>query len=95
MAREIIPFEGVLVSSQVKAPYAGMLYHEGKILPVRGPIPSVWEASDSYQNLPFLLILEKEAQVILGLPNFLENKNAEPLATEGASPDGGNLTLAS
>ena len=76
-AMEVIPYQYVMVSPHVKKPYEGILYYKGHILPVTGPVPSVWEKSADYDNTPWILVCKDHARVILGLPYFEDAASAK------------------
>jgi len=75
-AKEIISYQNIMASPHIKKPYEGLLYYKGKLLPVLGPLPSVWENSENYDNLPWILISGNEARVIQGLPEILALETA-------------------
>lgn len=72
LAAEVIPYQYVMTSPHINKPYEGILYYKGKILPVTGPLPAVWEKSASYDEIPWILVCKDHARVILGLPTFDE-----------------------
>lgn len=71
-ALEVIPFAGVFQSPLVKKPWEGLVNYRGRVLPVRGPIPHLWNSNGSYDERPWLLVCEDHARVVLGLPEVLE-----------------------
>ncbi|NUM88238.1 MAG: hypothetical protein HUU37_03450 [Bdellovibrionales bacterium] len=72
-AHEVIPFAGVFVSPLVRKPWDGLVNYRGRILPVKGPVPHLWNTAGSYDERPWLLILGDHARVIHGLPVVLES----------------------
>lgn len=68
--RELIAYEGLLVSSQVRFPFEAIIYYHNALLPVLGPLPKTWDSSASEDERPWLLVFTDHAQVVLGLPEF-------------------------
>jgi hypothetical protein len=68
--REILAFSSYLASATLKDGIGGLLYYEGTILPIKGVVPSLWEATDNYDERPWIMVLKDHAQVIYGLPQF-------------------------
>jgi hypothetical protein len=68
-AKGLLPFAGVFASPLLRAPIEGVICHQGKPMPLLGPLPL------SQDDLPvneraWILLLADHAQVIRGLPNF-------------------------
>lgn len=81
-AKEIIPYQSIMASPHIKKPYCGLLYYRGDVIPVTGPLPSVWEKSTSYDAVPWIIVFKDHARVILGLPQVLDGKTDESLGEE-------------
>lgn len=70
-AVELLPYQNVFQSKHLKDPVDGLVSHRGKLVPVLGPMPEFADAKN-VDKRPWLLLMKGCAQVILGLPAFLE-----------------------
>lgn len=74
-AVELLPYQHVLRSSHLKDPVDGLVCHRGKVIPVLGPMPELVDVKN-IDKRPWLLLMKGCAQVVQGLPDFLEANEA-------------------
>lgn len=70
-AVELLPYRNVFRSELLKDPVDGLVCHRGKLVPVLGPLPEFADAK-SVDKKAWLLMMKGCAQVVQGLPEFLE-----------------------
>ena len=92
-ALELLPFQEIFRSPVLKAPIEGIMTHKGKLIPVLGPLP-LHDTKETHSSdyKPWILLLEGCAQVIQGLPEFIETEKMKQspslrLASENATLD--------
>gem|GEM_PF-7123968 len=91
-AIELLPYQNVLRSSHFKDPVDGLVCHRGKMVPVLGPMPELVDVK-SIDKRPWLLLMKGCAQVVQGLPDFLEANEASNVLPFRASTDGSDEAL--
>lgn len=69
----LIPFANVFSSPLLRGPIEGVICHQGKPIPLLGPLPESTEDLP-VEDRPWILLLGDHAQVIRGMPDF----NAKP-----------------
>jgi len=85
-ALELLPYRHVFTGRNLKAPVEGLMSHRGKLVPVLGPLPLPTEAYLPVDKRPWILLLQDCAQVIQGLPEFVEQA-ATVTPIQGAARD--------
>jgi len=70
-AVELLPYRNVFQSKLLKDPVDGLVCHRGKLVPVLGPLPE-FAGAKSVDKRAWLLLMKGCAQVVQGLPEFLE-----------------------
>ena len=75
---EIIPYSGVLASSNLRPPYDGVLHYRSELVFVRGPLP------DGESGNLWLVVLEQEAYITDGVPELMPDHDAQELPSEFA-----------
>jgi len=72
-AIELLPYRAIFTSPLMKAPLEGVLLHRGALLPLLGPLPSTQSSPrPAADEQAWVLLMKGCAQVIKGLPEFLE-----------------------
>lgn len=72
-AIELLPYRAIFTSPLLKAPLEGVLLHRGVLVPLLGPLPATPPSPrQSAESQAWVLLMKGCAQVIQGMPEFLD-----------------------
>lgn len=71
--RLLVPYRPVFRSPVLKSSIAGVFCHDGKPIPVYGPLPEEIPSGTKAEERAWILLTDEGARVIQGLPFFLED----------------------